>query len=100
MAEGSPLLILARGEKVSLPPAIWFQGTDDALHDYKDPDGDYAGNEPQRFVDLYRQAGGEISLEYFNAVERHTGHTPDLGKTGGIFEIMAAWVHRQVKVTS
>src|SRR5215470_15271834 len=32
MAEGSPLRILQRGEKVELPPAKYIQGTDDIAH--------------------------------------------------------------------
>ena len=36
MAEGNPLLALERGEKVLTPPAIWFQGRGDIVHDYKD----------------------------------------------------------------
>ena len=36
MAEGNPMLALERGEKVQLPPAIWFQARGDDVHDYKD----------------------------------------------------------------
>ena len=36
MAEGNPMLALERGEKVLTPPAVWFQGRGDMLHDYKD----------------------------------------------------------------
>ncbi len=36
MAEGNPMLALERGEKVRLPPAIWFQARGDDVHDYKD----------------------------------------------------------------
>ena len=57
-----PMLALERGEKVQLPPAIWFQGRGDIVHDYKDADSSFAGNEPQRFVANYRKAGGEIAL--------------------------------------
>ena len=38
MAEGNPMLALERGETVMLPPAIWFQGQGDTLHDYRDAD--------------------------------------------------------------
>jgi acetyl esterase len=92
MAEGSPLLALERGEKVLTPPAIWFQARGDGLHDYKDPDSNYPGNEPQRFVELYRKAGGRITLEYFTTPHQHTGHAPDLSETGNIFEQMVRFV--------
>jgi acetyl esterase/lipase len=97
MAEGSPMLALERGEKVLTPPAVWFQGRGDMLHDYKDADSSFAGNEPQRFVENYRKAGGEITLEYIDA-DRHAGHSPDLSKTGDMFERMVAWVGKRIKI--
>lgn len=96
MTEGSPTLILERGEKVNLPPAVWFQAHNDAMHDYKDVESDFAGNEPQRFVSAYRKAGGDIALEYFEGGQ-HPGHSPDLSQTGDIFERMATFVGRHVK---
>ncbi len=80
MAEGNPMLALERGEKVQLPPAIWFQARGDLVHDYKDADSEFPGNEPQRFVANYRKAGGEIELRYIE-MERHAGHTPDFRKS-------------------
>jgi acetyl esterase len=96
MAEGNPMLMLERGEKVSAPPAIWFQGRGDLVHDYKDVDARFPGNEPQRFVANYRKAGGEITLHYIDA-ERHAGHSPDLSKTGDMFGRMVEFVQRHVK---
>ena len=97
MAEGNPMLALERGEKLLTPPAVWYQSRGDAMHDYKDPESTFDGNEPQRFVANYRKAGGEIALEYIEA-ERHAGHAPDLSKTGDMFERMAAFVGRHVEV--
>jgi acetyl esterase/lipase len=96
MAEGSPMLILERGETVRLPPAVWFQAHGDAMHDYKDAESDFPGNEPQRFVANYRKAGGDIALEYFTGGQ-HPGHSPDLSQTGDMFERMVAFVHQQIK---
>ena len=56
MAEGSPLLILARGEKVEMPPAQYVQGTNDVAHPREHLD---------RFVADYRKAGGHLELELF-----------------------------------
>jgi acetyl esterase/lipase len=95
MAEGNPMLALERGEKVKTPPAIWFQGRGDTLHDYKDAESDFPGNEPQRFVANYRKAGGEIDLHYIE-MDRHAGHSPDLSKTGDMFAHMAEWVGRHI----
>jgi acetyl esterase len=97
MAEGNPTLALERGEKVLLPPAIWFQGRGDILHDYKDPESDFPGNEPQRFVSAYKKAGGDITLEYIE-MERHAGHSPDLSQTGDMFARMAAFVAKHIRI--
>lgn len=91
MTEGNPLLALQRGEKLTLPPAVWYQGRNDVQHDYKDPDSDFPGNEPQRFCALYKKAGGDIALEYIE-MERHAGHAPDLTKTADMFARMVAFV--------
>ena len=56
------MLILERGEAVETPPAIWLQGEPDRVHDYHDPDSGQALNEPERFIQNYRNAGGEIEI--------------------------------------
>jgi acetyl esterase/lipase len=95
MSEGNPLLALQRGEKLTLPPAVWYQGKNDVQHDYKDPDSDFPGNEPQRFCALYKKAGGDITLDYIE-MERHAGHSPDLTKTGDMFGRMVAFIGKHV----
>jgi acetyl esterase len=97
MAEGNPMLALERGEKVPTPPAIWFQGQGDMLHDYRDPDSPVAENEPQRFVADYRKAGGEIALEYI-PMARHAGHSPNLSETGDMFAHMVQFVAQHITV--
>jgi acetyl esterase len=96
MSEGNPLLALERGEKVQLPPAIWFQGRGDGVHDYKDPESSFPGNEPQRFWADYKKAGGEITLEYID-MDRHTGHSPDLSKSGDMFAHIVEFVAKHKK---
>jgi acetyl esterase len=96
MAEGNPMLALERGEKVELPPAIWFQARGDTVHDYKDADSDFPGNEPQRFIANYKKAGGDIALEYIE-MERHAGHSPDLTQTGDMFAHMVGFVGKHVR---
>jgi acetyl esterase/lipase len=97
MAEGNPVLALERGEKLLTPPAIWFQARGDNLHDYKDVDSTFDGNEPQRFCTHYRNAGGDIALDYFD-MERHAGHSPDLSKSAEMFGRMVEFVNRHVSV--
>jgi acetyl esterase len=75
MAEGNPMLILERGEKVVMPPALWVQGRPDEVHDYHDPDSNFPGNEPERFVSNYRKAGGDIDIVYVPNDQRSTGVT-------------------------
>jgi acetyl esterase len=62
MSEGSPPLILARGEPVALPPAFVFQGTEDEWT---------SAAQAERFAALYREAGGTMELALFDG-ERHT----------------------------
>ena len=96
MAEGNPMLALERGEKAALPPAIWFQARGDDVHDYKDAESDFPGNEPQRFVANYRKAGGSIELVYIE-MERHKGHSPDLSQIAGAFADMVKFVRHHIK---
>jgi|SRR5690242_3601790 len=72
MTEGNPLLLLERGEKVAMPPALWVQGRPDIVHDYHDDDSDFPGNEPERFVSNYRKAGGDIEIVYVDNEKRST----------------------------
>ncbi|WP_422001594.1 alpha/beta hydrolase [Reyranella sp.] len=95
MSEGSPTLALERGEKVVTPPAIWFQAQGDIMHDYRDTESTFDGNEPQRFCAAYARAGGSIALEYID-MERKAGASPDLSQCGPMFERMVAFIGRHV----
>ena len=97
MEEGNPTLALERGEKVETPPAIWFQGRGDTVHDYRDTESTFDGNEPQRFCANYRNAGGSIVLDYIE-MERHAGRSPDLSQSGDMFGRMVAFVEKHVRV--
>jgi acetyl esterase/lipase len=94
MAEGNPTMALERGEKVLTPPAVWYQSHGDKVHDYRDPESPFDGNEPQRFCANYRKAGGSIDLVYIDMV-RQAG-SPDLSKAGDMFDRMVAFVGRHV----
>ena len=77
MEEGNPTLALERGEAVEMPPALWVQGQPDVVHDYRDLDSDVDVNEPERFVQNYRKAGGEIELVYIDNKVRSTAASFD-----------------------
>lgn len=94
MAEGNPTMALERGEKVLTPPAVWYQSHGDKVHDYRDPESPFDGNEPQRFCADYRKAGGSIALEYIDMV-RQAG-SPDLSKAGDLFDRMVAFIGQHV----
>jgi len=96
MTEGNPMLILERGEKVTLPPAIWHQGRGDILHDYKDEDFKGSDTEAPRFAANYTKAGGNIELHYFDS-DRQPGHSPDLTKIGDTFEKMLAFIGKHMR---
>lgn len=64
MEEGNPMLALERSEPVEILPAIWFQGAPDPVHDYRDPDSPLDLNEPERFAENYRKAGGAIEIAH------------------------------------
>lgn len=56
MADGDPVLVLERGEKIATPPVLYLQSGIDLVH----PEADR-----HRFVQGYRKAGGELTLEVF-----------------------------------
>ena len=60
MTEGNPMLLLERGEKVPMPPALWVQGRPDIVHDYHDDD-----------FELPRQRAREVRLELPQGRRRH-----------------------------
>ncbi len=70
MEEGNPMLALERGEDVVIRPSIWFQGLPDPVHDYRDPESPLDLNEPERFVENYRKAGGSMSIAHVEQANR------------------------------
>nr|WP_294546158.1 hypothetical protein [uncultured Rhodopila sp.] len=51
------------------------------MHDYRDPEGTFDGNEPERFAWNYRRAGGSLELlQIDNAVRSGAAsHDPTTG---------------------
>lgn len=70
MTEGNPMLALERGEDVETPPTIWLQGEPDIVHDYHDPNSGQDLNEPERYAQNYRNAGGEFQMVRVRQGER------------------------------
>ena len=58
----NPMLALERGEDVETPPTLWLQGEPDIVHDYHDPASGQDLNEPDRYGQNYRNAGGAFEI--------------------------------------
>ena len=97
MAEGSPLLILERGEPAELVPAMWVQSTQDRVHNYKDPSSDFPGPESDRFAKAYRAAGGEIQTFYFDEPMTFTNAHAELPESSGAMASIVQFVHRCIR---
>ena len=87
MEDGSPTLILERGEKVSLPPTLLLQGTND---DNVTPDMADA------FAAAYRKAGGSIELHKFEgAPHAFIARNPAAPAAVKALETIVSFVRRQ-----
>jgi acetyl esterase/lipase len=88
MAEGSPQLILERGEPVATPPALIMQGTVD---DNLTPDM------ARNFAAAYRRAGGRITFHEF-AGEPHAfiSRDPASPNAREALRLIAEFIHHQV----
>jgi acetyl esterase len=89
MADGNPTLMLERGEKVPMPPALWVQGRPDQVHDYRDPESPVPLNEPERFAANYRKAGGTIDVLYIENAARQSAAS---------YDPVAAFFHKHMPV--
>jgi acetyl esterase/lipase len=88
MAEGNPVLALERGERVTLPPALYVQGTRDQAHPRVDLD---------RFVAQYRAAGGQVELElYEGEAEGFITKNPTSPAAAQAVEKIVEFVHKQL----
>lgn len=88
MAEGNPVLALERGEPVELPPVLYLQGTADLAHPRADLD---------RFVTLYRRAGGHVELELFDGEgQAFIRKNPTSPASRRAIERIVEFVHKQL----
>jgi hypothetical protein len=74
MSEGSPPLILERGESVEVPPALVIQRSVDPVHPLE---------MQQHLVEWYRKRGGQIDMPLFDNLPRRfllTGEYPDANR--------------------
>ncbi len=86
MKEGNPQLVLDRGEKVELPPALIIQGY---------PDNNVPKKIPERFFQSYKRAGGSIEIEWFPGAP-HGFMRQASADTDRALEVMKGFIARQV----
>ncbi|HYC43883.1 MAG TPA: alpha/beta hydrolase [Burkholderiales bacterium] len=88
MAEGNPKLALDRGERVSLPPILYLQGTADIAHPV---------DSREQFIASYRKAGGRIELHLFDGVgEAFITSDPSLPQSVSALAKIVEFVHREL----
>ena len=86
MAEGNPVMALERGEKVSLPPVLYLQGTQDDAHPRPHLD---------RFVAEYRKAGGALELELYEGPTSNLRSASATPQGAQAIERIIEFVHKQ-----
>ncbi|MBN3789752.1 alpha/beta hydrolase [Burkholderia sp. Ac-20353] len=96
MKEGSPTLILERGEAVNLPRALWVLATDDDVHNYHDIESEVPGTEADRFMQRYREAGGEIELAVYEAPMMFTTMHPTLPASVAAMQRVVDFAHQNL----
>lgn len=96
MADGNPMLLLERGEKVLVPPAMWIQANQDEVHNYTDPESPFPGTEPDRFAAAYRARGGVFELERFDAPPLFTTVHPTLPASIEALKRLVTFMHRHI----
>jgi acetyl esterase len=85
MSEGSPPLILERGEPVETPPALVIQRRVDPLHPLE---------MQQRLVDWYRKRGGHIEMPLFDNLPRRFTLDPEYPDTLRMLDTISEFIHR------
>ena len=90
MAEGNPTRALERAESVEMPPVLYLQGTADVAH--PEPNR-------ERFIELYRKAGGRVELHLFEDVgEAFITNDPTSAQAKSAIEKIIEFVHREMPV--
>lgn len=98
MSEGSPLLMLERGEKVTLVPSIWLQTKDDPVHIYHDPDSGVPGTDMDKFIAAFRKAGGNLDVSMFEGSGSFTATDSKGDRATEAFRQIAEFFHRHIPV--
>lgn len=87
MAEGNPVMALERGERTETPPVLYLQATTDAAHPRPHLD---------RFVAAYRNAGGQVDLELYDAEGSGFARTTDSPTGAAAVARIIEFIHKHV----
>ena len=88
MAEGSPLRVLERNERIELPPVLYLQGARDVSHPRPALD---------RFVAGYRKAGGRVDLQLYEGEgEGFLKHNPGSPAAVQALDKIIEFVHAEL----
>jgi acetyl esterase len=88
MSEGSPPLILERGEPVDLPPVLIIQRSKDDNHPLE---------MQQHLVHWYGQRGGHIEMPLYDNLPPRFSITPDFPDTLRVMDDITDFIKRQAK---
>jgi acetyl esterase len=94
--DANPMMILERGEKVALPPAMWIQATQDDVHNYLDEASGKSEPEAERFASNYRRAGGTFDLRYYDAPSLFATVHPTLPASISALDDVVEFVHQHI----
>jgi acetyl esterase/lipase len=85
MSEGSPPLILERGEPVDLPPALIIQRSVDSNHPLE---------MQQRLVDWYQRRGGQMEMPLYDNLPPRFTVSPDFPDTLRVMDKITDFIKR------
>src|SRR5581483_4544431 len=83
MSEGSPPLILERGEAVELPPTLVIQRKVDTAHPLE---------MQERLVEWYRKRGGEIEMPLFDTIPSPFKISDEAPETAKVVQTIAEFI--------
>ena len=96
MAEGSPLIAIESGERVSTVPLNWIQPAIDQQHIYQDPESSVPGTDLDKFIAAYRKIGGSVKLTYYDAPQYFTVNKPNSSEASDAFKNMIAFFEHNI----
>jgi acetyl esterase len=85
MSEGSPPLILERGEQVELPPTLVIQRTVDSAHPLE---------MQKRLVDWYQRRGGQIEMPLYSNLPSPFTLSPEYPDSQRVIDDIAEFIKR------